>query len=107
LVLISLLNLFYKRQYRCILLCLRIFSFLSLLIWVVSLSGLGQTLNRYIIVPRPAQLTPPAGEFVVSCAITILVPVAQPGLKAIANLFASQLNLNSGLSLEYMPCYGQ
>lgn len=78
---------------------MRTISFLSLLIWGVSLTSSGQSLNRYTIIPRPAQLDPRAGEFVIDRATTILVPLAQPALKVIADSFANQINRSSGLSV--------
>ena len=71
---------------------MRTVSFLSLFIFATTLTSLGQALNRYAIIPRPAQLEARAGEFVVNRATTIRVPFAQPTLKAIVDSFASQLN---------------
>ncbi|GAB3642959.1 glycoside hydrolase family 20 protein [Spirosoma arcticum] len=78
---------------------MRTISFLTFLIWTVSLSSFGQSLNRYTIIPRPAQLDPRAGEFVVSRATTIMVPFAQPELKAIADSFANQINRCTGIGV--------
>lgn len=78
---------------------MRTFSFLLLLMGAVTLTSVGQTLNRYTVVPRPAQLDPRAGEFVVSRSTVIVVPLAQPELKAIVDSFVSQINRSTGLSV--------
>ena len=78
---------------------MRTISFLPFLIWAVSFSSFGQSLNRYTIIPRPAQFDPRAGEFVVSHATTIMVPFAQPELKVIADSLANQINRSSGLGV--------
>ena len=67
--------------------------------FAISQAGLGQTLNRYTIIPRPAQLDPRAGEFVISRATVIVAPFAQPDLKTIADAFAKQINRSSELSM--------
>ncbi|GAB3542537.1 glycoside hydrolase family 20 protein [Spirosoma fluminis] len=59
----------------------------------------GQTSVRYAIIPRPAQLEPRTGEFVLSRTTTIRIPEALPELKAIADTLASQLNRVSGLGI--------
>ena len=78
---------------------MRTFSFVFVLIWAVSPAGFGQSFNRYTIIPRPAQLDARAGEFVISRTTTIMVPFAQPELKAIADSFASQINRSSRLGV--------
>ncbi len=78
---------------------MRAFSFLLLLIGAVSLTGFGQSVNRYAIVPRPAQLDARTGEFVINRATAILVPADQPQLKAVADSFAHHLNRIGGLGL--------
>ncbi|GAB4049660.1 glycoside hydrolase family 20 protein [Spirosoma litoris] len=60
----------------------------------------GQSTDRYTIIPRPAQLEPRAGEFLVSQHTTVMVPFAQADLKAIAESFVNQIKLSSGMSLS-------
>jgi len=78
---------------------MRTLSFLLLFVWAALLTTFGQTLNRYTLVPRPAQLDSRAGEFVISRTTTIMVPLAQPQLKAIADSFANQINRSSRLGV--------
>ncbi|GAB4021129.1 family 20 glycosylhydrolase [Spirosoma migulaei] len=73
-----------------------------LLITALSLQlvpGLCQSTDRYTIIPRPAQLEPRAGEFIVSQQTTVMAPFAQADVKAIADLFAKRINGSSGLTL--------
>lgn len=78
---------------------MRTVSFSLLLLGAVSFTGFGQSLNRYAIVPRPAQLDPRAGAFVVGRATAITVPFEQTALKVIADSFAHQINRSTGLSV--------
>jgi len=78
---------------------MRTFSFLSILIWAVSFTSSGQSLNRYAIIPRPAQLDARPGEFIVSRATTLTVPAGQPALKAVADSFANQINRSTKLGV--------
>ncbi|MVM35827.1 family 20 glycosylhydrolase [Spirosoma sp. HMF4905] len=63
------------------------------------LSAHCQSTDRYTIIPRPAQLEPRVGEFIVSQHTTVMVPFAQADLKAIAESFAQQINHSTGISL--------
>ncbi len=61
--------------------------------------AIGQNLDRYPVIPRPAQLEPRSGEFVLQPTTTLLVPFAQTELKAIADTFARQISRSSGLTI--------
>lgn len=77
-------------------------SSFALLFFVSVLTGwpvYGQVLDRYAIIPRPAQLESRSGEFVIGHTTTIVVPVGQPALKAIADTLAHQINRSSGLGI--------
>ncbi|QJW91430.1 family 20 glycosylhydrolase [Spirosoma taeanense] len=74
--------------------------FLLQLIPSFSQTGDVPLTNRYTIIPRPAQLDPRAGEFVINQTTIIQVPVAQTALKAIADTFANQINRASGLGIS-------
>ncbi|MBC3787609.1 glycoside hydrolase family 20 protein [Spirosoma utsteinense] len=78
---------------------MRTFCFLSILLWAATFHCVGQTPTRYTLIPRPAQLDPRPGEFVIGPATTLLVPADQPALKALVDSFASQINRTSGLGL--------
>lgn len=58
-----------------------------------------QSLDRYALIPRPAQLEPRAGTFTVHSGTTILVPSDQPALKDLAGLFVDQLTRSHGLAI--------
>ncbi|MBD2701194.1 family 20 glycosylhydrolase [Spirosoma sp. BT702] len=58
-----------------------------------------QSVDRYTIIPRPAQLDPRTGEFIIDRSTVIMVPFAQTELKAIADTFATQLNRSTGLNV--------
>ncbi len=60
----------------------------------------GQALERYSIIPRPAQLEPRAGDFVISRSTSIQVPVSEAGLKAIVDTFANTINRSTGLGVS-------
>src|SRR5919199_1895140 len=55
---------------------------------------------RYAIIPRPAQLEPRSGDFVISRTTTIMVPFTQPELKAIVDTFANHINRVSGIGVS-------
>ncbi|AQG82564.1 family 20 glycosylhydrolase [Spirosoma montaniterrae] len=74
-------------------------ALLAALISFISNPAVSQTLDRYPVIPRPAQLEPRTGEFIFRSGTTLLVPVAQPELKAIADTFASQISRSSGLTV--------
>ncbi|WP_080236995.1 glycoside hydrolase family 20 protein [Spirosoma rigui] len=78
---------------------MRTVSFLLALLWVALLNCIGQTPNRYTLVPRPAQLEPRPGEFVLGPGTTFLVPAGLPALKTVVDSFASQINRSTGLSM--------
>ncbi|GAB3510152.1 family 20 glycosylhydrolase [Spirosoma knui] len=59
----------------------------------------GQASARYAIIPRPAQLEPRTGEFVLSRTTTIRIPEGLPELKAIADSLARHLNRTTGLGI--------
>ncbi|MFD2935943.1 glycoside hydrolase family 20 protein [Spirosoma flavum] len=63
-------------------------------------AAFSQATDRYTIIPRPAQLEPRAGDFVVSQSTTITVPFAQTDLKAIVDTFAYHINRSGGLNLS-------
>lgn len=67
--------------------------------WLQLVSGLCQSTDRYTIIPRPAQLEPRVGEFIVSQHTTVMAPFAQAALKAIAEQFTQRINRSSGISL--------
>ncbi|MCK8492444.1 family 20 glycosylhydrolase [Spirosoma sp. RP8] len=76
----------------------RILLVAALLLRLISVNG--QSVERYSLIPRPAQLEPRAGDFIISRTTTIGVPFAQNGLKAIADTLASHINRSTGLALS-------
>ena len=59
-----------------------------------------QFTDRYTLIPRPAQLEPRSGEFIVDQHTEIRVSFSQPAIKAIADQFAGQLTRSSGLVIS-------
>jgi hexosaminidase len=76
----------------------RLFVFIGLL-WPLT-SVFSQSIERYSIIPRPAQLEPRAGDFIISRSTTIGVPFAQPDLKAVVDTFAHHINRSTGMNLS-------
>ncbi|QKZ12773.1 glycoside hydrolase family 20 protein [Spirosoma sp. KUDC1026] len=64
-----------------------------------TFSGQSQSASQYAIIPRPAQLEPRSGAFMLTRNTVILVPFAQKTAKAVADTFAHQLNRTSGLGI--------
>ena len=75
----------------------RFFFLISLI--TSFLTAHSQSSDRYNIIPQPTQLTPRAGEFVISQHSTITVPTGQSEITAIAEQFVGQINQSSGLRL--------
>jgi len=74
-----------------------IFGWLSLLL--VN-TGLGQSINEYAIVPKPAKLEGRAGRFVLRNTTTVMAPLMNTELKTIDENFTNQLNTASGLKIN-------
>jgi len=75
--------------------------FLLLAAFLVALStAFSQSVNRYTIIPRPAQLAPRTGDFIISRSTSIVIPVADTELKAIADTFVHHINRSTGLALR-------
>ncbi len=68
----------------------------------VKTPGFGQVDNRYTIIPRPASIDARPGEFVVNPSTRIRVPVGQIALKTMAETFAGQLHLSTGLTVQIL-----
>lgn len=62
-----------------------------------------QTTDRYTIIPRPAQLDPQVGEFMIDHTTAILVPDADIELKAIADEFTHQIHRSTGIMVPVKP----
>lgn len=58
-----------------------------------------QSVDRYTIIPKPAQLYPRAGEFIISQATTIMAPIGQGDLKAVVDTFVHHINRSTGLAI--------
>ncbi|GAB3896754.1 glycoside hydrolase family 20 protein [Spirosoma agri] len=58
-----------------------------------------QSVERYTIIPRPAQLEPRAGEFSISRTTIIGVSFAQADVKAIVDTFAHHISRSTGLTI--------
>ena len=76
------------------------FKFLFFAFLLTTQFGFCQSTDRYALIPRPAQLTPRAGEFTLSRTTTIMVPVNQPDLKAIADTLAHAINRSTGMGIS-------
>ncbi|GAB3705958.1 family 20 glycosylhydrolase [Spirosoma flavus] len=72
---------------------------LVLLVFIVLPATYCQSVDRYTIIPRPAQLEPQTGEFIIDRTTVIMVPVAQTELKAIVDTFATHINRSTGLNV--------
>ncbi|WP_460941699.1 glycoside hydrolase family 20 protein [Spirosoma daeguense] len=66
---------------------------------VFSASTYSQSVDRYAIIPQPAQLDPRTGEFLINRTTSIMVPFAQTELKAIVDTFAIRINRSTGLNV--------
>lgn len=76
---------------------------LLLLSLVMIAPGCQQTkevVNEYNIVPQPNQMTPQEGRFELSNSVRLVVPADAPEVKNVADGFAEQLKLTSGISLQ-------
>jgi hexosaminidase len=62
--------------------------------------GLSQSTNQYAIIPRPGQLEPRSGAFVLTRNTAITVSFSQTTLKAVVDTFVGRLNRTSGLNIS-------
>lgn len=73
------------------------FLWLALLL---SFACLGQSGNRYPIIPKPARIEAREGSFTLSQTTTVRIPAANPELRMITENFIRQLQVVSGLALQ-------
>ncbi|MFD2571093.1 family 20 glycosylhydrolase [Spirosoma soli] len=75
-------------------------ALLAFTLLVTTCFGFGQSVDRYTVIPRPAQLEPRAGEFIINNTTRLVIPVEQAELRAIADTFAHQLNRATNLNIQ-------
>lgn len=74
----------------------KILGFLSLLI--LSFSTIAQ--NKYTIIPKPLELTPLAGEFVIDAKTKIVIPKGSAEIRPLAEMLAERVAVTSGVTLS-------
>ncbi len=78
-------------------------KFFSPLLCLASLflasNSFGQAEDRYTIIPRPTQITPRPGEFLINRQTALVVPADRPDLKLLADELATDLNRVTQLGL--------
>lgn len=73
----------------------KIFGFLSLFILSVSINAQ----NKYAIIPRPLELTPLTGEFIIDAQTKILIPKGDSGIRPLAEMLAERVAVTAGINL--------
>src|SRR6218665_806671 len=73
----------------------KIFGLVSLLI--LSFSTIAQ--NKYAIIPKPLELTPQTGEFIIDAQTKILIPKGASEIRPLAEMLAERVAVSSGISL--------
>lgn len=74
-------------------------NFFSVLFLIMlSLNIMAQ--NKYEIIPKPIQLIPANGSFVVNAQTKILIPKNTEGIRALAEMLAERFLVTSGMTLE-------
>ncbi|GAB3928378.1 family 20 glycosylhydrolase [Larkinella terrae] len=66
----------------------------------LSLTGFGQPVNTYSIIPKPAGLEAREGRFTFTASTLVRIPAGQPELQTIAENFVRQLNSASGFAIR-------
>ncbi len=66
----------------------------------IALSFCSIAQNKYAIIPKPAQLVPAAGSFVINAETKILIPKSNPDLRPLAEMLAERLLVTSGMTLN-------
>lgn len=74
----------------------KILGYLSLLI--LSFSTIAQ--NKYTIIPKPLELTPLAGEFVIDAKTKIVIPKGVAEIRPLAEMLAERVAVTSGVTLS-------
>ncbi len=73
-------------------------SFFILCLIALSFCSIAQ--NKYAIIPKPAQLVPALGSFIINAETKILIPKSNPNLRPLAEMLAERLLITSGMTLD-------
>ena len=66
--------------------------------FILSITAVAQ--NKYTIIPKPSELTPAAGEFLISAQTKILIPKNTTDIRPLAEMLAERILVSSGMTIS-------